>query len=392
MPCLTDDVTEVTCCPIPGTGPDVSKSGPEADLVGDRRMPLDETTISDDDASVPDFTEIWSSIGPGGHHSVADDGGPPTIRPDDHVIRPAPHRSLSPSPLPTEKVESPVTESANPRNPSTPASEEVVSRGLRDELRVGVRMIKALDAQLKQAETSIRRHEEAIRRAEEVRIDPAEVERTTNEALRRINDLTERIIVDLEARIARQAEMDTRLDELDAALTTLERRVDRMDADPQSMRSASKNLTSGSLAVDDQEPSVSSGNLRGSDFEGLVKRGDDLRRELRTDLEAICSASASLAEIVDRANQTESILRSTIETTTEDRSSSTGDDQRIATLLRRLADEIDRTSTISPEVRPGPRRVAGIDLPRPVVLDLGSGESVSDDSIESPASSAPTTS
>ena len=354
-------------------------------------MPLDETTTSKEDAAIPDLSGIWSSIGPGGRRSVADDGGPPAIRPDDHVIRPAPSRTPSPSPSPTRKVDTPVTESPNQQTPSIFPSEERIAHGLREELRVGVRMIKALDAQLKQAETSIRRHEESIRRAEEIRIDPTELERTTGEALRRINDLAERIIVDLESRVARQIEMDTRLDELDAALTTIERRMDRMDADPLAPRGSSENLSSGSLAVEDQERRASSDAPQESDISGLVKRGEDLRRELRTDLEAICSASASLAEIVDRAGRTESILRRTVETTTAARSPSIGDDRRIASVLRRLADEIDRSSEVSKEVRPGPRRIAGIELPRPVVLDLGNGDEGRGDPIEPPASSTPTT-
>lgn len=353
-------------------------------------MPLDETTTSNDDAPAPHLADIWSSIGPGGHRSAADDGGPPTIRPDDHTVRSERARPARPPSSPDEKVDPHVTESTNPRTPATSTSDSEISSGLRDELRIGVRMIKALDAQLKQAEASIRRHEEATRRAEEVRVDPAEVERTTNESLRRITELAERIIVDLEGRVARQAEMDTRLDELDAALATVERRMDRMEVDPRPATTALDDVRSGSLAVDDQNtPGAGTTPTPGSTA-ALVNRAEELRRELRTDLEAICAASATLAEIVDRATQTESILRRTLETTETDRRPSGADDGRIATVLRRLADEIDRTPGSQTEDRPASRRVAGIDLARPVVLDLGNGEESPEDSIESPASSTPT--
>ena len=138
-------------------------------------MPLDDATQSDDDVrvtsidgvatdeSMSPLQGIWSSIGPG---RVPDRGeGPPTIRPTDlQATMPAKigdnhtQDGILPADLEKDLL---VTVPTNPTNTDS------ASEALREELRIGVRMLQALEAQFTRAESLIRREEDAATRAED---------------------------------------------------------------------------------------------------------------------------------------------------------------------------------------------------------------------------------
>jgi len=121
----------------------------------------------------------------------------------------------------------------------------------------------------------------------------------------------------------------------------------------------------------------------------LVDRGEEVRRELRSDLEAICTASASLVEIVERASETERTLRGTLEADAARPIAGATDDDRaaagwsIASILRRLADEFDANesaTTSTPPTASAPaaalvaRSITSIAPSTPVELDVSHGD------------------
>jgi hypothetical protein len=371
------------------------------------------------DGVPPAFDDIWSSIGPGRVPGRGE--GPPTIRPSD-LVEPS---LVSPTPItmtapPLEK-DLPVTET-NP-NLTTPTDPTSTPDALREELRIGVRMLQALDAQFKRAESLIQSEEEAARRVEEAierlsrrfesietgsvvaaGVDAGEIERTATAAVERITSAADDAARQLHDRLDRFVALDTRLDELDATLKTVERRLERLSNDPGSTTSTTPTTiptttTSGSLSIeprvtdpttvrptgttlDDSDPELAA-TIR---LQLLVDRGEEVRRELRSDLEAICTASATLVEIVERASETERALRGTLETAASPSTPSVGDGDAgttnwsVASILRRLADEFDATESTTPRptTLPSPvagiaRSIAAIAPTTPVELDVSSG-------------------
>ena len=119
----------------------------------------------------------------------------------------------------------------------------------------------------------------------------------------------------------------------------------------------------------------------------LVERADEVRRELRADLEAICTASATLAEVVDRATQTESNLRGTVDSATAGSRPSPDGEWAVASILRRLADEIDVESAAIGDRKPAAplRKAGGIDVERPVILELDSSTAAGPNTAPIPA-------
>jgi hypothetical protein len=400
-------------------------------------MPLDDAPRSEDHADIdvtdpparggsessrwpdgepPAFDDIWSSIGPG---RVPGQGeGPPTIRPSD-LVEPS---LVSPTPItmtapPLEK-DLPMTETnPNLTNPTDPAS---ASDALREELRIGVRMLQALDAQFKRAESLIQSEEEAARRVEEAierlsrrfesietgsvvaaGADAGEIERTATAAVERITTAADDAARQLHDRLDRFVALDARLDELDATLKTVERRLERLPVDtPAAPTEPSSTTSSGSLSVEPRIPAASFARTTGTTLDDsnpelaatirlqlLVDRGEEVRRDLRQDLEAICTASATLVEIVEQASLTERTLRETLDTATsrpvtirEDGETSTAA-WSVASILRRLADEFDANdatapavSTSTPQTSTITRSIAAITPTTPIELDVSTGD------------------
>ena len=362
--------------------------------------PLDAKQPNAEDASTEtpfqSLGKIWSSIGPG----RAPDG-PSTIRPSE--LKPPIRPSIEKDSNPVNHISDDAT-----TNAPTPNTTTDVENGIREELRVGVRMIKALDAQLKRAETLIRLQEESSRRAEittrilteqvdgsENRIpsnpaaDTSTIQIASDAAIERISSVTEQAVRGLHDRLERFVSLDPRLDEFDAALSTIERRIDRVgEHTPSSAPAKAINLQSRTLSVGgmslDVDPSIPDWPTPPTSEEPLleqpflsvhllIERADEVRRELRADLEAICTASETLVEIVDRAAQTESILRETVDSVNANSPSNPEGDWGVAAILRRLADEIDVESTIAGTKTPvtPARKASGIDVERPVILEVG---------------------
>jgi len=390
------------------------------------------------DGDPPVLDDIWSSIGPG---RVPDRGeGPPTIRPSDFVApAPVPPTPITTTVPPLEK-DLPVTDptptpSASDLPAATPTDPALTADALREELRIGVRMLQALDAQFKRAETLIQREEEAARRVDEsierlsrrfesletgtavsTTIDADEIERTATDAVARITTAADDAARQLHDRLERFVALDSRLDELDATLRTVERRLERLPESAPAGRpttpvaasaSTASTTSSGTLSIEPRiapspPASASSAATTGPALDGsnpevatairlqlLVDRGEEVRRELRSDLEAICTASASLVEIVERASETERTLRGTLEADAARPIAGATDDDRaaagwsIASILRRLADEFDANesaTTSTPPTASAPaaalvaRSITSIAPSTPVELDVSHGD------------------
>ena len=255
-------------------------------------MPLDDASIPLDQTSgrLPSETmapelvmnDIWSSIGPG--RLEPGDDGPPTIRPRD-----------LPETLPTFSPEKELNTVSTPASNDASSSES--REALRDELRIGVRMLEALDLQLKRAEHVIQQQEDAARLADQAT-----------------------------ARLADQ-------------LTAFE-----------SLSQGS--MASGSLSV---EPRVKVNPNLDSQIEAstaeltrIIQAATSIRADFRGDLSAVTAAAASLAETVEQAGDMERLLRSAI---TEAKPASGpgmptagGAIESMADVLRRLAREFDDAS------------------------------------------------
>lgn len=386
-------------------------------------MPLDDTPRKDDhvsttltpdppaDESAPALDGIWSSIGPG---RVPDHGeGPPTIRPTDlSATMPTGvgDQSRQDRILPAEPEKDLLVTEQN-----LPTDSDSAADALRDELRIGVRMLQALEAQFTRAESLIRREEDAAARAEDAidrlgrrldsidtatavttDVDAGAIERAAAEALTRIDTAADDVARRLHDRLARFVDLDTRLDELDATLQTVERRITRIDEnandDPTPTAGITPTASSGSLTVEPRTE-ASLPTTHRSDPSGetvaalarlqlLIDRGDEVRQELRRDLEAICTASATLVEVVEQAATTERTLRGTLDHATPGTDGPSADAASegwtVASILRRLADEFDAglaTSTPpaspTPSTRPMPNGLASI---RPIELDVTPGD------------------
>ena len=210
---------------------------------------------------------------------------------------------------------------------------DALSASLREELKVGVRMMKALESQLERAERVIRLETDAACRADET-LDRLQRGTDALEAMRRhqearSQDETQAVLrieglaTDLGARLDAQA---ARIAELDATMSTLERRLDRLTDD-----GATSATSSGSLSLT-ATPTEST---------------DDRHPEgLRMELEAVRRVSASLAEAVEAAERTDERLKRTLDAAANlDRGTATRDAAPnaagIATILRKLADEFE---------------------------------------------------
>lgn len=320
-------------------------------------MPMDESPVSHEDVKasaaverdVGGMSDIWSSIGPGRPTNEIE--GPPTIRPIDDPGRADP-KNRTPMTSPTPNID--LTGTPTNRPADTPAG---TSDAIRDELRIGVRMLEALELQLKRAEELITAQSEVTRRAE-----------LANERL-------EATLAQAAAPATTATTTDPSTDENTAATTTVELRQ-------------------------------------------ILDRASDLRRDFHGDLSAVAKATSALMEAVEIAAGTERTLRSAIgeaERTTP----ATGTPgigaaaESIGEVLRRLAREFDAAADsavpvpTSPAPAPIPepfdatpappigsidpherRRVGTLEITRPLEFDLtGSGERAT----PKPGSTAPST-
>lgn len=302
---------------------------------------------------------------------------------------------------------------------SDPSSDVPTTGDLREELRVGVRMIQALDAQLKRAESVIRREDEARRRADEAiqRLEALmgsidlegttsgspgvpEIQDATGEAIDRISRVGEEAAHSLNRRLDGLASLDSRFDELDATVRTLERRLERLattSADSQADRGSTSSptspnhlaptltTTSGSLSIEPR--STPPRGTRPTPVEALVRtslmvdRAEEIRRELRKDLAAICTASGTLADVVEQAAESERRLDERIAAAGKasiDAGNTDGDQvgATVVSILRGLADELDlarSTTRDGTTDRPeSPSGRAAMPPIRPIELDLDS--------------------
>ena len=235
---------------------------------------------------------------------------------------------------------------------------------LREELKVGVRMMKALEMQLARAERVIQLESDATRRADETMERLQRESETLADLGRRSDERShdqaqvmhrlEGLARDLGNRMDAQA---VRIAELDATMTTLERRIDLLAGE-----SASSATSSGSLSL----PSP-------------TNESEDDR--FRDELENVRRVSASLAEAIEAAEHTDASLRSTLATATSLDLKGPGNDEAAATwslttMLRRLADEFDAAATL----RSSPSKIAsdpsttqpptGISVDHPLEMDL----------------------
>ena len=129
-------------------------------------MPMDESPVSHEDTKDSDtvdrdgggMNDIWSSVGAGRPTNEIE--GPPTIRPNDDPGR-AETTNRIPMTPPTPNID--LTGNATNGLSTAPAT---TSDAIRDELRIGVRMLEALELQLKRSEDLIAAQSEVTRRAE----------------------------------------------------------------------------------------------------------------------------------------------------------------------------------------------------------------------------------
>ena len=254
--------------------------------------------------------DIWSSIGPGGLQP--NQPPPPTIRPYDPLAKDRPVRSHDRG-LPRPGVE-PMSMNEPSQDAATqgPRKDPAVdpTDQLRDELRLGVRMIEALENQMQRAERLVKLEEEASE--------------------------------SLAARLNTVNSIDTRLEEIEATVATIERRLDRQAAAKQDAGSRSGSLSIDEIHGSDREAGEST-RVASSDS-GMQDQVRSIRDDLRRELEAICSATSSLAEIVEQADRTERILRGTLENASGLRSDSGSPAWTVSSILRRLAEEFDARS------------------------------------------------
>ena len=251
----------------------------------DASIPLDDTAgRSPSETIAPPFAmkDIWSSIGPG--RPDPGDEGPPTIRPRD---------------LPETTPISPPEKDLNPV--STPASSDAASiqprEAIHDELRIGVRMLEALDLQLKRAEHVIQQQEEAARLADQA-----------------------------------TARLADRLAEFEACTQV--------------------SMASGSLSVEPRPMIDPTSNIQiehsTAELTRIIEAAASIRTDFRGDLSAVTAAAASLADAVEKAGDMEQLLRSTMakaDVARADEAPTTGAAiESIADVLRRLAREFDTAS------------------------------------------------
>lgn len=242
----------------------------------------------------PDLEDVWSSIGPGSGTSTSD--APPTIRPYDlsgdrqHALHRESDRT-APGVEPANMNRTPPDQS-----PTTAATDD-----LRDELRLGVRMIEALESQLQRAERLVRLEEEASRR--------------------------------LEARLDAIDSIDDRLEEIEATVNTIERRLERKTS-----RGEEHGPRSGSLSIGDVDAETPADDPIDH---RLLEQARTIQQDLRRELEAICTASATLTEVVEQADRTEATLRGTLETVSTSGSDGGSAAWTVSSILRRLASEFD---------------------------------------------------
>ena len=146
---------------------------------------------------------------------------------------------------------SPLSAEQTMHEPGDRPDPETLGNSLRAELKVGVRMMKALELQLDRAERILRLEADATQRADETverlqremrhldgsASDPLAGTGNHESIMHRLEGLAR----DLGARLDSQA---VRLAEIDATVTTLERRIDRMNDDSSSTSSGSLSLWS----------------------------------------------------------------------------------------------------------------------------------------------------
>lgn len=264
-------------------------------------MARDDTPASpeNDEAveTAPDLQDIWSSIGPGSGTTKSDT--PPTIRPYDlrGDGQGARHRESGHSSPGVEPVN--MTQPTPDQSPTTPTP--AAADDLRDELRLGVRMIEALESQLQRAERLVRLEEEASRR--------------------------------LEARLAAIDSIDDRIEEIEATVSTIERRLERKTSSGQN-----HGPRSGSLSIGDANDETPADDPIDQE---LLEQARTIQHDLRRELQAICTASATLTEVVEQADRTEATLRGTLETVSISGSETGSAAWTVSSILRRLASEFD---------------------------------------------------
>lgn len=247
-------------------------------------MALDECAPMQDDADGPrpsgskGLTPVSSSIGPGGS------AWPPSIRPAEASSD-------------AEDAEARESMSMD-RTPIEPKTDEPASPAdLREHLKLGARMISALESQLLRATRLLRDQQDASQA--------------------------------LDRRLSAMASLDVRVEEIEAAVATLERRVDHAiegDASPH---------RSGSLSL----PGLEDSNAGpGND---VPAEGGEIRETLRLEVDAVRRLTGTLAELVERATRTETSLREALAAAGNDEPDSKTPEWTVASVLRRLADEID---------------------------------------------------
>ena len=260
-------------------------------------MPMDESPVSHEDTKTSDtvdrdgggMNDIWSSIGPGRPTNEIE--GPPTIRPiDDPGRAETKNRILMTSPTPN-----PASTGISATTPTT------TSDAIRDELRIGVRMLEALELQLKRAEDLIAAQSEVTRRAELA---------------------SER----LEKTLAKTAAMPS----TDASNSI----HDARPMDPEA---------SGTPSSDDITTTAATATI---ELRQILGHASAMRRDFHGDLSAVTKATAALVKAVEIATGTERTLRNAIGEAK--RSTPTGTApgigaaaESIGEVLRRLAREFD---------------------------------------------------
>ena len=269
---------------------------------------------------------------------------------------------------PEGRTARPLSAEQTMQEPGERPDPEALGNSLRAELKVGVRMMKALELQLDRAERILRLEADATRRADEtierlqreMALDASSSDSQAGSGHHEsIMHRLEGLARDLGARLDSQA---VRLAEIDATVTTLERRIDHVRDDSSSTSSGSL-----SLATHVSAPGHVSG-------------------ELRDELEGIRRASASLAEAVEAADRTDAALRRTLNAATSQRATGSLDGRTstswsLTTILRRLADEFDAAAATEPPTDKSNSASAatvlkpssGIEVESPLMMDLTGG-------------------
>jgi hypothetical protein len=268
-------------------------------------MPMDESPVSHEDTKASDtvdrdgggMNDIWSSIGAGRPTNEIE--GPPTIRPIDD-----PGRAETKNRIPmTSPTPNPASTGISATTPTT------TSDAIRDELRIGVRMLEALELQLKRAEDLIATQSEVTRRAE-----------------------------------LASERLETTLAKTNAPAIT--ETTATPSGDPSNSNNRSRPVdprVSGTPSSDGVTTTAATATI---ELRQILGHASTMRRDFHGDLSAVTKATAALVEAVEIAAGTERTLRNAIGEA--ERSTPTGTApgigaaaESIGEVLRRLAREFD---------------------------------------------------